>query len=652
MHALEDAMRASDRTTFAPSSSMPIALVPRAPSAQLRREVLGFAPYWNLGHYAEWNYSLMSTVAYFGLTVNLDGTFATQGGGWDGWNSSDLTNMINSAHAAGARVVLVVKNFNDNTINRIVTTSAGQTLITQTINAVTSKNMDGVNVDFEGSGSALFPDIPAGITNFMTQLSSAMHAKWPQSQVSIDTFSGSASWDGGIFRIGDLAPVVDAFFIMAYDSVFENMPGQAGPNSPLNGWTFNSTVDVAQYLTKAPASKIILGVPYYGYKWRTVDGSPNSSTASGGVAESYSGVLNDLSCGHVAMKNGWDGVGQSPYAAWWSPKVNDPCGDNLSSPQELYYDNAASLGLKYDLVNANNLRGTGMWALGYDTGTNDLWNELAVKFTTTTPWYSLGGTATSGPHPSSWSATRTDVFVRGAGNGMWQDTYDGTNWSGWVAHGGVLTSDASAISYGPNRIDTFARGTDNALWHRWFDTTGWHGWERLGGILISGPAVASWGPGRLDVFVVGTDHGLWHKWWDTTGGWSGWEPLGGILTSDPAAVSWSTNRVDVFARGTDFALYRKSWDPTGWHGWERLGGYLTSAPAVASCASGHLDVFVIGGDSAAYQIGYAGTWAAWQRLGGHWNLNPGAVCSIGTNTVSLFAEGPDTGVWWTSVPAS
>ena len=156
-------MRASDRTTFAPSSSMPIALVPRAPSAQLRREVLGFAPYWNLGHYAEWNCSLMSTVAYFGLTVNLDGTFATQGGGWDGWNSSDLTNMINSAHAAGARVVLVVKNFNDNTINRIVTTSAGQTLITQTINAVTSKNMDGVNVDFEGSGSPLFPDIPAGI---------------------------------------------------------------------------------------------------------------------------------------------------------------------------------------------------------------------------------------------------------------------------------------------------------------------------------------------------------------------------------------------------------------------------------------------------------------------------------------------------------
>src|SRR5205823_2775757 len=83
----------------------------------------------------------------------------------------------------------------------IVPPAAGPNLISQTIMAVASKNMDGVNVDFEGSGSALFPDIPNGITGFMTQLSSAMHARWPQSEVSIDTYAGAASWDGGIFKI-------------------------------------------------------------------------------------------------------------------------------------------------------------------------------------------------------------------------------------------------------------------------------------------------------------------------------------------------------------------------------------------------------------------------------------------------------------------
>src|SRR5262249_25764954 len=34
----------------------------------------------------------------------------------------------------------------------------------------------------------------------------------------------------------------------------------------------------------------------------------------------------------------------------------------------------------YDLVNRNNLRGTGIWALGYDGASPDLWNTLANHF--------------------------------------------------------------------------------------------------------------------------------------------------------------------------------------------------------------------------------------------------------------------------------
>ena len=34
--------------------------------------------------------------------------------------------------------------------------------------------------------------------------------------------------------------------------------------------------------------------------------------------------------------------------------------------RELYYDDATSLGAKYDLVNAYGLRGAGIWALGYE----------------------------------------------------------------------------------------------------------------------------------------------------------------------------------------------------------------------------------------------------------------------------------------------
>ena len=652
-HALDDARHGLNDLALAPATSTPLPRRVLSASANpyLRREVFGFAPYWALADNSQWNFNLLSTVAYFGLDVNDDGTFANSGGGWTGWNSADLVTVINKAHANGDRVVVVIKDFRDASINKVLNTAAYQTLITGVMVAIQTKNLDGVNVDFEPSGSPLFPDIPSGITNFMTALSSQVHARWPQAEVSIDTYAGAASWNGGSFRIGELAPVVDAMFVMAYDSVFSNMPGQAGPNAPMTGWTFNDTVDVAQYLTKAPASKIILGVPYYGYRWMTADTSLNATATSGATAEGYASVVSDLTCGHVAFRPGWDPIGQSPWAAWISPSTNDPCGGNHGSAQELYYDDAVSLGLKYDLVNANNLRGTGMWALGYDSGETALWRELALKFATT-PWQSLGGTFASAPSVASWATDRLDVFVRGTDNALWHSFWTGTAWSPFESLGGVLASDPGVVSWGPGRLDVFVRGTDNQLWHKVY-AGGWSGWEPLGGGLKSGPEAASWSSGRLDVLVQGTDNQLWHKFYG--GGWSGWEPLGGVLNSDPGVVSWGGGRIDIFVRGTDNQLWHKFY-AGGWSAWEARGGSLTSAPAVSSCAAGHLDVFATGTGSALYQTGYNGSvWSTWQSVGGGagpWASEPAAVCSPRTPSADVFEQGTDNAIWQSSALAS
>ncbi len=355
------------------------------PAGGVDREVFGFAPYWAIANSSQWNYSLLTTVAYFGLDINSDGSINTTTNGWTGWNSQNLVNAINAAHAAGDRAVVVIKAFDIATINTIVnTTTARQAAITNTINAIASRSLDGVNVDFEGSTDPRYPDLQSGFVAFIHDLSAQVHQRWPQAMVSVDTYSGSASWDGGFFKIGDLAPNVDAFFIMAYDMAFGNNPGHAGANAPLNGGTYNDMLSVSQYLTKAPASKIMLGVPYYGYKWSTADNSPNSATSGGATAVTYSGVLNDLSCGAQQLTQSWDSVAASPWVSWYSPATGDPCGGNHGSWRELYYDNALSLGDKYDLVNNSNLLGTGMWALGYDGTSPDLWNALRFKFGN--PW--------------------------------------------------------------------------------------------------------------------------------------------------------------------------------------------------------------------------------------------------------------------------
>jgi PQQ-like domain len=273
-------------------------------------------------------------------------------------------------------------------------------------------------------------------------------------------------------------------------------------------------------------------------------------------------------------------------------------------------------------------------------------------------WTSLGGVLTSGPDASSWSSTRTDAFVRGTDNQLWQRTWNGTAWSAsWTPLGGVLTSDPSAVSGGPNSIDVFVDGTDHAVWHRHFDGTSWLPWESLGGYATCAPDASSWGLSRLDLIVCGTDHALHHRSWDGTS-WAAWDTVGsgGYATSNPSVVSWGSGRVDVFVRGTDNALWHISGDvAVGWSGWDSLGGVLATGPDAASCATNHLDVFVTGTDGGLWQKGYNGngvSWGPWLSWGAHPTADPGAVCQPGTTSIMLFARGTDNALWQTVIPGS
>ena len=269
-------------------------------------------------------------------------------------------------------------------------------------------------------------------------------------------------------------------------------------------------------------------------------------------------------------------------------------------------------------------------------------------------WTSLGAVATSSPTASSWGCGRTDVFVRGSDNGVWQNTTTGTSWGGWTSLGGVITTKPDVVSWGPNRIDMFARGQDNGLWHRWSDGSAWSGWYSMGGGLGSGPTAAAWSAGRLDVFVLGMDKALWHISWNGTG-WSGWQSLGGVLTSDPAAVSWGPNRIDVFARGGDNALWHLAWNGTSWTPWQSLGGTLASGAGVASCGSGHLNVFALGTTSTLFQTGFNGSaWSAWSGgLGTQtWTSDPAAICQRGASVVQVFERATDNSIQEITAPAA
>jgi PKD repeat protein len=130
---------------------------------------------------------------------------------------------------------------------------------------------------------------------------------------------------------------------------------------------------VNDYLTwggSANRSKLILGLPFYGYEWPTASTGVPSSTTGAGISMTYD-VARVNAAAHGRL---WDGASLTPYYVSSSGGV-----------RQGWYDDAESLGHKWDLVAANDLGGTGIWALNYNTGDDLLWDALRARFAAPPP---------------------------------------------------------------------------------------------------------------------------------------------------------------------------------------------------------------------------------------------------------------------------
>ena len=307
-------------------------------------EVFGYAPYWTLPQSSGFDVTDLSTLAYFSVDANADGTLDQSGPGWNGYESQDLVDLVNRSHAAGDRVVLTITCFSQQTLDAITSDpNAPARLAASLISAVEAKNLDGVNFDFEGEGSA----DQVGLTNLITKVSNALHATDPHWQVTMAVYASAAGDPNGFYNIGAIAPAVDGFFVMAYDM---NSRSQPSPTSPLFGGNFSDAEAIEQFLKLVPASKIILGLPYYGYDWPTTNGTAGAAATGSESPLSYATIK---AAGHPTY---WDPTTDTP---WTSYQVG-------TQWHTTYYDDPTSLAMKAQLANFFHIGGVGIWALGMD----------------------------------------------------------------------------------------------------------------------------------------------------------------------------------------------------------------------------------------------------------------------------------------------
>jgi len=354
----------------APPAAAPPSLADAAPLQP--HEIFGFAPYWTLGQSAGFDVAGLTTLAYFSIGVNPDGSLAESGPGWNGYESQALADLVTRAHAAGSRVVLTVNCFDQGALDQLTSSpTAPATLTAALIAAVSAKNLDGVNLDFEGAGSA----DQVGLTNLVTAVSAGLKAVNPHYQVTMDTYASSAGDPSGFFDIPALAPAVDAFFVMAYQL---NLKATASAQSPLTSPMFSDLTTVIQYTAAVPATKVILGVPYYGYDWPTTDGTLAAQPTGGATPVAYSQIV---AAGHPSY---WDPVTDT---GWTSYQVGGQW-------HESFYEDPASLYMEAQLAQFFHVAGLGIWALG-DDGNDPAMLGALLGFAPATKGVLAGPTSTS-----------------------------------------------------------------------------------------------------------------------------------------------------------------------------------------------------------------------------------------------------------------
>lgn len=340
----------------------------------IKKNVFGYLPYWMVENLDGIDTRTLTALSFFGLEVSGSGKIINQTQNdsnnpyyiWQ--NNSKLKTFIEKAKKNKVKIFLTIKSFNNDNIERLVSSSvASQDFIETVLYQVNSRNLDGINIDFEYSG------IPDNKTRdrfsvLMSSLNDSLKSQGSNTELNISVYATAADinqlWD-----IPYLSNHSDNIIIMGYDFFTPNS-SQAGPVAPLSGYGNSISGVVNSFIEKMPAEKIILAVPYYGYEWTTENKNKNSPVKDGGEVR----VLSYAEASDMVKnkKIFFDKDSQTP---WYSYT------DDKGLSHVFHYENVRSLGAKYDLVNKKALGGVGIWALGFEGSDADLGQLIIDKFT-------------------------------------------------------------------------------------------------------------------------------------------------------------------------------------------------------------------------------------------------------------------------------
>jgi len=330
-------------------------------------EIVGFQPYWLVGTGKQSYAKDVTTLTYFSLALEPDGTIRKEdkpGESEPGWAmlTSDTYEATLSAHRkAGTKLSLLVQNMVEEDIMALIATPEAHatTLVSEVAPLMKKHGFTDLNLDIESFNKASesarmgFVQFVRAVKDELTrlELGTLTVELTPKTPVELHLIDPA--------RIGEIA---DYLVLMAYDYhyVFSSV---AGPVAPVGGVPTTTEYDVETALKETlryvPASKVILGVPLYGYEWETLRSSPGAAVIPGSWQVATGRRMEEFIKTCTDCTRGFDPVSLEPYVIF--------PGETPGHFQQVFYEDEEALRAKIALAEKYNIAGLAMWAVGYES---------------------------------------------------------------------------------------------------------------------------------------------------------------------------------------------------------------------------------------------------------------------------------------------
>ncbi|MEC0246493.1 glycosyl hydrolase family 18 protein [Paenibacillus chitinolyticus] len=343
--------------------------------------------------------------------------------------------------------------------NRFSDVAAGaatrETFANSAVEFIRTYGFDGVDLDWEYpvagglSGNTYSPADKQNYTLLLKKVREKLDAAGTADgkKYLLTIASGASQKYANNTELSEIAKTVDWINIMTYDFnggwqtvSAHNAPLYADPAAIAagvpNADTFNVEKGVQGHLNAGvPASKIVLGLAFYGRGWSGCKNTANgeyqqcAGLATTGTWEKGSFDFYDLEANYI-NKNG--------YTRYWNNTSKVPFLYNASNGTFISYDDAESIGYKTSFIKSKGLGGGMLWEFSGDR------NKTLLKKVTT----DLSGSAPVGDtiapsvpaNLTSTAKTSTSVTL------SWSASTDNVGVTGYTVTYGTKTVDVSATT--------------------------------------------------------------------------------------------------------------------------------------------------------------------------------------------------------------